>query len=85
VSDSNVEVLVAIGRIEEMVKAMNDKLDRLESTTDRHWKKISELETEIALLKERQGPKVHWMTVIAIVASVSAIILGILDRIFVNQ
>jgi hypothetical protein len=53
------DVLVAVGRLEEMMKAMNDKLDRLENTTDRHWKKLAEHDVEIELLKQRQGPKVH--------------------------
>ena len=79
------EVLVAIGRIEEMVKSMNEKLDRLEQTTDRHWKKIAEMETAIELLKERQGPKIHWVTWFAGAAGVIALVLAILDRIYVNQ
>ena len=78
-------LLVAIGRIEETLRGMNEKLDRLESTTDRHWKKISEIETEIALLKERQGPRIPWVTWAAGVAALVALALGVLDRIFVNQ
>lgn len=94
--DSNVEVLVAIGRIEEMLKAMAEKLDKLEEQTEkkfalvdaereRLWKKINALDTELQLIRDRQGPKVHWLTVVAIIASVGAVVLGILDRVYVNQ
>ena len=94
--NSNVEVLVAIGRIEEMLKAMAEKLDKLEEQTEkkfalvdaereRLWKKINTLDTELQLIRDRQGPKVHWLTIIAIIASVGAVILGILDRVYVNQ
>jgi hypothetical protein len=94
--NSNVEVLVAIGRIEEMLKAMAEKLDKLEEQTEkkfalvdaereRLWKKINTLDTELQLIRDRQGPKVHWLTVVAIIASVGAVVLGILDRVYVNQ
>lgn len=73
---SMTEVLVAIGRIEEMIKAMTDKLDKLEEQTeekfrrvdvqtDRQWKKLAEHDTAIQILQERQGPKVHFTTWIA--------------------
>lgn len=80
-----VEVAVALGRIEEALKGVNQKLDRLEKTTESHWRKISEIETEIALLKERHGPRIPWVTWAAGIAALAALVLGILDRIFVNQ
>lgn len=61
------DVLVAVGRLEEMMKNMNEKLDRLESTTDRHWKKLAEHDVEIELLKQRQGPRVHVTSWIAMI------------------
>jgi len=64
---STSDILVAVGRLEEMMKAMNDKLDRLENTTDRHWKKLAEHDVEIELLKQRQGPRVHFSSWIAMV------------------
>jgi hypothetical protein len=92
--DSNVEVLVAIGRIEEMLKALSDKIDKLEEQTERKfatadvererlWKKLNSLDTEVQLLRDRQGPKIHWLTVAAIVASVGAVLLTIIER-YVN-
>jgi hypothetical protein len=94
IMDSNVEVLVAIGRIEEMLKALSDKIDKLEEQTERKfatadvererlWKKLNSLDTEVQLLRDRQGPKIHWLTVAAIVASVGAVLLTIIER-YVN-
>jgi hypothetical protein len=76
---------VAIGRIEEMVKSMNEKLARIDETTERQWERIGQLETDIAILKSKQGPKVPWVTYAAGIAALAALILGVLDRIFVNQ
>lgn len=65
-----------LARIEAKQDAMMEKLDRLEKTTDTHWKKIAELETKLAVLEQRQGPQVHWLTyaigVIAIMGFIAA-------------
>lgn len=93
-TDNSVEVLVAIGRIEEMLKAMAEKLDKLEEQTERKfaqndaererlWKKINSLDTELQLVRDRQGPKVPLVSWIAIVASVIAVALNIIER-YVN-
>lgn len=64
------EVITA--RIETKLDAIMDKLDRLERSTDIHWKKISQLEQDIARMQERQGPQVPWITwLIGIVALAS--------------
>lgn len=76
---------VAIGRIEEMLKSMSEKLDRVDATTERQWERIGQLETEIAILKSKQGPRVPWVTYAAGIAALAALVLGVLDRIFVNQ
>lgn len=81
----NIEIAVAIGRIEEMLKTMDSKLDKLETVTERHWKKLAEHDVEIELLKQRQGPKVHMTVWVALVISVLSILLAVADRIYVNQ
>lgn len=72
------DILIALTRLEGKQDAMMEKLDKLEKTTDTHWKKISEIETKLALLEQRQGPKVHWLTwvigVIAILGFVAAFV-----------
>ena len=72
------DILIALARLESKQDQMMEKLDRLEKTTDTHWKKISEIETKLALLEQRQGPRVHWLTwvigVIAILGFVAAFV-----------
>lgn len=79
----SIETILA--RIEAKQDAMMEKLDRLEKTTDTHWKKIAELETKLAVLEQRQGPKVHWLTVVVGLVAIIGFILAISDRIYVNQ
>lgn len=79
----SIETILA--RIEAKQDAMMEKLDRLEKTTDTHWKKIAELETKLAVLEQRQGPRVHWLTVIVGLVALVGFILAIADRIYVNQ
>ncbi len=74
-----------LARIEAKQDAMMEKLDRLEKTTDTHWKKIAELETKLAVLEQRQGPRVHWITVVVGIVAIVGFILAIADRMFVNQ
>jgi len=82
VSDA-IETILA--RIEAKQDAMMEKLDRLEKTTDTHWKKIAELETKLAVLEQRQGPRVHWITIVVGIVAIVGFILAIADRMFVNQ
>jgi hypothetical protein len=56
----DIELAVALGRIEEMLKSMNEKLDRLDTTAADHADVLRKHTVEIELLKQRQGPKVHW-------------------------
>lgn len=83
--DGSIELAVAIGRIEEMLKSMNEKLDKLEDVTERHWRIISEHDKEIELLKQRQPPRIHWITWMAGTAAVVSLMLFVLDRFYVNQ
>lgn len=83
--NNNTEVLVAIGRIEEMLRNMNDKLQKLQDSEDMQWKKLNDHEVEIELLKQRQGPRISWVTWVAGATAVAALALSLLDRMFVNQ
>ena len=83
------DILVAIARFEAKQDAMMEKLDRLEKTSDNHWKKISEIEAELAVLKAQanQHPEVKkpWGVILAVGVSVATFIIMILDRFYVNQ
>jgi uncharacterized coiled-coil protein SlyX len=68
------EILVAIARLEAKQDQMMQKLDELSKTSDQHWKRINEIETKLALLEQRQGPRVHWTGVIGPVLGIVALI-----------
>lgn len=83
------DILVAIARFEAKQDAMMEKLDKLEKTSDNHWKKISEIESELAVLKakanEQPETKKPWGVILAVGVSVATFIIMILDRFYVNQ
>lgn len=83
------DILVAIARFEAKQDAMMEKLDRLEKTSDNHWKKISEIEAELAVLKAQANKepetKKHWGVILAVGVSVATFIIMVLDRFYVNQ
>lgn len=83
------DILVAIARFEAKQDAMMEKLDKLEKTSDNHWKKISEIEAELAVLKAKanqEQPKGKpWGVILAVGVSVATFIIMILDRFYVNQ
>jgi len=83
------DILVAIARFEAKQDAMMEKLDKLEKTTDTHWKKISEMEAELAVLKSQANQPVEtkkpWGVILAVGVSVATFIIMILDRFYVNQ
>lgn len=81
--NDSIETILA--RIEAKQDAMMEKLDRLEKTTDTHWKKIAELETKLAVLEQRQGPKVHWLTIVVGLVAILGFIIAVGDRIYLNQ
>lgn len=71
------DILVILARLEQKQDAMNEKLDKLEEQTEKkfmtvekqvgqHWQKLNEHEVAIQLLEQRQGPKVHWSSWVAV-------------------
>jgi hypothetical protein len=81
------DILVAIARFEAKQDAMMEKLDRLEKTSDNHWKKISEIEAELAVLKAQSNsaPKRPLGVILAVGVSIATFVIMVLDRFYVNQ
>jgi hypothetical protein len=73
-----IELAVAIGRIEEMLKSMNEKLDRLDTTTVDHADILRKHTVEIELLKQRQGPRVHWSAWISAITALVSVAVTII-------
>lgn len=72
---------VAIARIESKLDAIMDKLTRLEISERDSWKKISQLEQDIARMQERQGPAVPWVTWLIGIVALAGLALSLIDRI----
>jgi septal ring factor EnvC (AmiA/AmiB activator) len=68
------DIAIAIARMETKQDAMMKQLEELTKTTDQHWKKIGELETKLALLEQRQGPRVHWTAWVGPILGIVALI-----------
>jgi septal ring factor EnvC (AmiA/AmiB activator) len=79
----SIETILA--RIEAKQDAMMEKLDRLEKTTDTHWKKIAELETKLAVLEQRQPAKVPFITWLVGIIAVLAFVLAVADRLYLSN
>ena len=79
---TSTELLVAVGRIEEMLRNMDEKLQKLQTSEDMQWRKLNQLETEIEVLKTRQGPRVPVVSWIAGLVAAAALLLAIADRMY---
>ena len=69
-----VEVLVAIGRIEEGTKGLRESIDRLDKKADAQDEQINEMQLEIQQLKtQRSTLKENLAILISIVAAIAAL------------
>ena len=69
-----VEVLVAIGRIEEGIKSVRESIDRLDKKSDAQDEAISEMQLEIQKLKtERSTVRENIALALSVIAVLSAI------------
>lgn len=76
------DVLIALARLEAKQDAMMSAIERLREETDVHWKKIADLESKIAVLESRSGPRVHWVTILVGIIAVIGFGLAIFDRLY---
>jgi len=53
------DILVKLEGLSVKQDLMMTKLDDLSKISDQHWKRINEIETKLALLEQRQPPRVH--------------------------
>ena len=68
------DIAIAIARMETKQDQMMKQLEELTKTTDQHWKRINDIETKIALLEQRQGPKIHWTGIVSPIIGIVALI-----------
>ena len=79
------DVLIAIARLEAKQDAMMKQLDELSRTSDQHWKRINDIETKLALLEQRQGPRVHWVTWVVGIVAALGFVLAVADRLYISN
>lgn len=76
------ELAVAIGRIEEGVKNMNERLTKIGDAVDDHEDTLIGHTTRLALLEARQSPRIHWLTILVGIVAVAGFALAIFDRLY---
>lgn len=70
-----VEVLVAIGRIEEGIKSVRDSIDRLDKKSDAQDEAINEMQLDIQKLKtERSTIRENVALALSIIAVLAAVL-----------
>ena len=73
---------VAVGRIEEGIKNLNEKVDRVISQNEAHADTLSKHDTRLALLESRQGPRVSVWTVAVAIIAIAGFGLALFDRLY---
>jgi len=76
------DVLVACSRLEAKQDAMMQALERLRDESDGHYKRIAELESKIAVLESRSGPRLHWVTILVGIIAIAGFAIAIFDRLY---
>jgi hypothetical protein len=64
---------------------MMKQLDDLSKTSDQHWKRINDIETKLAVLEQRQGPRVHWVTWVVGIVAALGFVLAVADRLYISN
>ena len=75
-----IEVLVAIGRIEEGIKGLRESIDRLDKKSDAQDEAISEMQLEIQQLKTQRNTTKENIALVASLVAVIAAISSVLVR-----
>ena len=76
------ELAVAIGRVEEGIKGLKDSVDGLVATTKVHSDTLPRHEVDIEILKARQAPRIHWLTILVGIVAVAGFALALFDRLY---
>lgn len=75
-------IAVALGRIEEQLKHVTEKLDRLSDQFDRDHTTLGDHESRLAVLESKSGGWRTVLTVVSAVVVVAGFALVILDRLY---
>lgn len=90
------DLLVAFGRLEAQLEAVNEKLDRLDNMTEKRLEAVearlaelesdmSKTETRVTVLEVQRPRKVSAWVISSAVVSIVTIAIVVLDRFYVKQ
>lgn len=77
-----IDIAVTLGRIELGVMTLNEKVDKLTAKTESHDSTLTRHEVDLQVLKSKQGPKIHWLTILVGIVAVAGFSLALLDRLY---
>lgn len=78
----NVELAVAIGRVEEGIKGMKDSLAPVVERQQAHGDTLTRHEVDIQVLKSKQQPRIHWLTALVGIVAVAAFALALFEKLY---
>lgn len=73
---------VAIGRIEEGIRSVNDKLDTLAAESTNHSNTLTGHEARLAVIESHRQPRVHWLTIVVGIIAILGFGLAVFDRMY---
>jgi septal ring factor EnvC (AmiA/AmiB activator) len=79
-ADTNPELFVTLGRIEESVRYLKESFDRVEKKVDAQDARIQEVELDIKELKTQRDSKSNRLALFIALASISVSVIALLIR-----
>lgn len=76
------DLAVTLGRIEEGIKHMTEKLDRLIVKTETHDTTLNKHEASLAVLESKSGSWKSVVPIVAVLVAGVALTLTVLDRLY---
>lgn len=75
---------VAVGRIEEGIKNLNEKVDKVISQNEVHADTLSKHDVRLAVLESKQGPRISAWTIALGIIAIAGFGLALFDRLYGN-
>lgn len=82
--ETNNSLAVAVGRIEEGIKNLNEKVDRVISQNEVHAETLSKHDSRLAVLESKQVPRVGGWTIALGIIAIAGFGLAVFDRLYGN-
>lgn len=73
---------IAVGRIEEGIKNLNEKVEKVISQNEIHADALSKHDTRLAVLESKQGPRLSAWTIVLGIIATAGFGLALFDRLY---